>query len=394
MGADLNILVVDDTVTYRKLLSQLVSEIENVDLAGIASNGKIALSKIKISPPDLVLLDMYMPVMNGLETLSNIKKDYPNVEVIMLSAYDKGNANLTVQALEHGAIDFIAKPSGGSIDENISELRSALFPLISLVRTKKYSRQARMLSGIDKQKPSLRPAPKLKKIPIKPKSYIKQDVKSLTRAIPKTPPQTTIIPPVTRRPGLIDVVGLGVSTGGPNALLKVIPLITKNFPVPILAVQHMPPMFTASLAQRLDKLSNITVVEGQDGQSIERGCMYIAPGGHHMIVKKKGTNKILNLIDSPPVNSCRPAVDVLFSSIAITYGGKVLTVVLTGMGNDGATGVSLIREKGGYSIVQDEDSSVVWGMPGAVVRANSADEVIVLDEIAGRVEDIVYKSKK
>jgi len=385
MAEDIQILVVDDTVTYRQILSKLVGEIKDTQLVGTASNGKIALSKIKIKDVDLVLLDMYMPVMNGLETLQNIKKDHPHIEVIMLSAFEKGNANLTMQALENGALDFITKPSEDSIDKNIAKLRSALIPLMSLVKTRKFSRKARNLSLSQtktepKKEPNriqAKPLHELKTMPEKPVS-IKQVV-----------PQQKI-----RTVNTIDVVALGVSTGGPNALLQLIPNFDKDFPVPILAVQHMPPMFTASLAERLDKQSQIKVCEAADGQRIEPGVMYIAPGGRHMVVKKSVGGYNVNLIDTPPVNSCRPAVDVLFRSILNVYAGNVLTVIMTGMGNDGAAGVSAIRRKGGYSIIQDEASSVVWGMPGAVAKSDNADETIALNRMASRIQELVKKGGK
>ncbi|MBF0450137.1 MAG: chemotaxis-specific protein-glutamate methyltransferase CheB [Candidatus Magnetomorum sp.] len=388
MVDDINILVVDDTVTYRQILSKLVEEIKDAKLAGTASNGKIALSKIKIKEVDLVLLDMYMPVMNGIETLQSIKKEYPHIEVIMLSAFEKGNANLTMQALENGALDFITKPAESSIEKNIAKLRSSLIPLMSLVKTRKFSRKARTLGWPDRPqvKPELSPT-------------------TFSTAQPRPVQEKTVAPVVTfvkpsfqkqpishiRTVGTIDVVALGVSTGGPNALLKVVPFFSKNFPVPILAVQHMPPMFTASLAERLDKQSQIKVCEAAEGQRVEPGAMFIAPGGRHMVVKKSVTGCNLNLIDTEPVNSCRPAVDVLFRSVLNVYGGNVLTVIMTGMGNDGAAGVGAIRRKGGYSIIQDEASSVVWGMPGAVAKAENADEIIALDKIASRIEELVKK---
>ena len=191
-----------------------------------------------------------------------------------------------------------------------------------------------------------------------------------------------------RTPGKIEVIGLGVSTGGPNALQKLIPMLGKNLRVPILAVQHMPPMFTASLAERLNKDSKIEVVEAKEDETVIPGKMYIAPGGFHMVVRKGHSSNSVGIIDTPPVNSCRPSVDVLFRSMAMVYGGNMLTVVLTGMGNDGAAGVSAIRRKGGYSIVQDEMTSVVWGMPQAVYEANDADEVLPLEKISERIMEI------
>jgi len=385
MSEDIQILVVDDTVTYRQILSKLVGEIKDTQLVGTASNGKIALSKINIKDVDLVLLDMYMPVMNGLETLQSIKKDYPHIEVIMLSAFEKGNANLTMQALEKGALDFITKPSEDSVEKNIAKLRSALIPLMSLVKTRKFSRKARNLS-LSQSKSESKKEPN--RIQVKPIHEVKTSTEKPIAKKQITPQQKV------RTVNRIDVVALGVSTGGPNALLQLIPSLEKDFSVPILAVQHMPPMFTASLAERLDKQSQIKICEAGDGQRVEPGVMYIAPGGRHMVVKKSVGGYNVNLIDTPPVNSCRPAVDVLFRSVLNVYGGNVLTVIMTGMGNDGASGVSAIRRKGGYSIIQDEASSVVWGMPGAVAKSDNADETIALKKLATRIQELVKKGGK
>jgi len=391
MENDLKILVVDDAVVYRQILSKIVSKFENAELIGTAPNGRIALSKIELKQPDLVLLDVFMPEMDGLETLGRIKKQHPHVDVIMLSGVDKETANLTMKALEAGALDFILKPQGVSADANTAELRAALSRLILMARTRKYSRQARVISGSEggakpapaKPPPALPRKAAVKKKPAPPpwKPIRRQEKKV---PVPETRPY--------RRAGRIDVVAIGVSTGGPNALQEIVPQIENDFSVPIVVVQHMPPMFTDSLAARLDSASSIEVVEGKDGQCLEKGVMYIAPGGRHMVVRKdKFNNRIIALLDSPPVNSCRPSVDVLFRSVALVYEGNVLTVILTGMGNDGVSGVTTIRRKGGYSIVQDEKSSVIWGMPGAVVDANEANEVVPLDKIASRVMRIVRR---
>ncbi|MDM8549170.1 chemotaxis-specific protein-glutamate methyltransferase CheB [Desulfobacterales bacterium HSG2] len=406
MENDLKILVVDDAVVYRQILSKIVSKFENAELIGTAPSGRIALSKIELKQPDLVLLDVFMPEMDGLETLGRIKKQYPHIDVIMLSGVDKETANLTMKALEAGALDFIPKPRGVSADANTAELRTALSRLILMARTRKYSRQARVISGAERgpkpapAKPApAKPAP-AKPAPAKPAPLLPR--KAAVKKKPAPPPRKPIprqeekIPvPETRpyrRADRIDVVAIGVSTGGPNALQEIVPQIENDFPVPIVVVQHMPPMFTDSLAARLDSASSIEVVEGKDGQILEKGVMYIAPGGRHMVVRKDGfNNKMIALLDSPPVNSCRPSVDVLFRSVGLVYEGNVLTVILTGMGNDGVSGVTAIRRKGGYSIVQDEKSSVIWGMPGAVVDANEANEIVPLDKIASRVMRIVRR---
>lgn len=363
MKENLKVLVVDDMVTQRNILAKAMSEVEGIELIGNAPNGKIALAKIGIRQPDLVLTDMFMPEMDGLETLTQIKSKYPNVEVIMLTGINHQMADLTMKALGAGALDFILKPTGKSADENIKQLRSELSRLIMLVRARKYARQIRGISakGTEFVRPSI--------MPPDPECF---PFHKSGRNIPK-----------------IEVVVIGVSTGGPNALQEIIPKLPENFPLPILAVQHMPPMFTASLASRLNQLSNIRVREAQNGEKIEKGVMYIAPGGRHLVARKDSLGmKMIGIVDSPPVHSCRPAADVLFRSVAIVYGGKALSVVLTGMGSDGTAGVAAIRRKGGYSIVQDAKTSVIWGMPGSVVDAGEADEIISLDFMASKITEI------
>ncbi|MFW6239007.1 MAG: response regulator, partial [Thermodesulfobacteriota bacterium] len=240
---DLKILIVDDAVIYRQILTRIVSEFDGVELTGTAPNGRIALGKVALNPPDLVLLDAFMPELDGLETLKALKADYPQVDVVMLSGLDHETADLTVKALEAGALDFIPKPRKSEAAENAAELRGALARLIPVARSHKYARQVQSLS---KSSPNL---------PLTPAA----------RSAPKPVPPASPPPPPRSRFGRIDVVAIGVSTGGPNALQEVVPRLTADFPLPILAVQHMPPMFTASLAERLNAVSAIQVREGENG---------------------------------------------------------------------------------------------------------------------------------
>ncbi len=380
MEKDLKILVVDDTVTDRQILARVIADIDRAELAGVAANGNLALSKIEIKQPDLVLLDVHMPDMDGIETLKQIKQRHPDIDVVMISGMDRETAQFTVKALESGALDFISKPRGPSAADNAAELRQALGRLISMVRTRKYSRQVRGIAGgRTVAAPLSRSSGALRPIVVPP-------LQPAAGAEKKSP----IGKRTDRRVERIDLVAVGVSTGGPNALQEVVPQLQKDFPLPILVVQHMPPIFTASLAARLDAISAIRVVEGSDGEPINRGTLYIAPGGRHMVVRKNaGRHPVLALTDAPPVNSCRPSVDVLLRSLAMIYGGHVLAVILTGMGSDGLAGVTAIRRKGGCALVQDEKSSVIWGMPGAVAEADQADEIAPLSRMAARISEIV-----
>jgi len=374
MKENLKILVVDDTIFYRTLLTKLVEAIPGTEVIGIASNGELAVKKVGLARPDLVLMDVAMPKMDGLEALEKISQEYPEVDVVMVSGIETEAAGMTVKALEKGALDFVPKPRTDSKETATEELTSALIPLIKLARTRANSRRANAFHSAE-------PAEAVKDPlihPAQPEAVVKKRIAGREkREIPR-----------------IDLVAVGVSTGGPNALKKIIPQIGADLPVPILAVQHMPPVFTATLAESLNRLSAISVKEGGAGQTAENGCMYLAPGGHHMVVRKNGMRKLLlDIADSPKVHNCRPAVDVLFRSIAVACGANVLAVILTGMGSDGAAGVAAIRRKGGFCLVQDKATSVVWGMPGAVAEAGDADEIHPEEKIAPRIMQLVKKGR-
>lgn len=337
----LRVLIVDDSAVIRKVLSSLLASDPEIVVAGTAGNGIQALARIPEMKPDVVTLDIEMPGMNGLETLVEIRKLYPKLPVIMFSTLTERGATATLDALARGASDYVTKPghSGGSgaSREVIQE---------ELIRK----------------------------------------IKSLcTARVPRTQPivmAAAASRPSGRTQARIDMVAIGSSTGGPNALTSLLPQLPADFPVPIVIVQHMPPLFTRLLAERLNTLAPLNVQEGKQGQKLRRGQVWIAPGDNHMTVVRSGPDFVLGINHDPQENSCRPAVDVLFRSVARTCGANVLAVVLTGMGADGTRGSAAIREAGGEVIAQDEASSVVWGMPGSVVSANLADGVFPLAGIA------------
>ncbi|MGA2980258.1 MAG: chemotaxis response regulator protein-glutamate methylesterase [Terriglobales bacterium] len=339
------ILIVDDSAVIRKVLSNLLASDPEIVVAGTAGNGIQALARIPETKPDLITLDIEMPGMDGLETLVEIRKLYPKLPVIMFSTLTERGATATLDALARGASDYVTKPShSGGSDASRERVQEELI------------RKIKSLCAV--RVPQPRPGP------------------MLTLAS-------------TRPPGRIDVVAIGTSTGGPNALTALIPEFPADFSVPIVIVQHMPPLFTRLLADRLNALARLQVQEGREGQRLERGQVWIAPGDQHMTVARKGSEFVLGLNHDPQENSCRPAVDVLFRSVAQSYGANVLAVVLTGMGADGTRGSAVIREAGGEVIVQDEASSVVWGMPGNVVAARLTDRIYPLNgmgpEIVRRV---------
>jgi two-component system, chemotaxis family, protein-glutamate methylesterase/glutaminase len=343
----IRVLVVDDAVVMRKLLSETLGQDAELEVVGTAAHGRIALQKIPQINPDVIILDVEMPEMDGVATLREVRKLYPKLPVIMFSTLTQRGAEITIDALTLGANDYAAKPANvGSVTECIQRLQSDLIPKIKL-----HCRHV--------------------------------------QATPQSPARP-LAPTANRvaqasRPQLVEIVCIGTSTGGPNALAEVFSNLPANPPVPIVIVQHMPPMFTALLAERLTAHSPIPVHEGADGQKVERGHAYIAPGGRHMEVQRLGGGLCLRLHDAPPENSCRPAVDVLFRSVVAACGSATLGVVMTGMGQDGLRGCELLHEQRGQVIVQDEASSVVWGMPGYVAQAGYAGAVLPLSQIAGEI---------
>jgi two-component system, chemotaxis family, protein-glutamate methylesterase/glutaminase len=359
------VLVVDDAVVFRKGISDALAGDPDVQVMGTASNGKLALQKMAISLPDLVILDVEMPEMDGLATVAEIRKLWPRLPVIMCSAHTTEGARVTLQALERGANDFVTKPVTSSMQESLAHFRHELLPRIK--------GNCRHLLGNGDS--GVRPAVKV------PSGLTATTVKATAPTTP-TPP-----PPRPRPTGdhHIDLVVIGVSTGGPNALAEVIPLLPGDLPVPVLIVQHMPAMFTKLLAERLGSKSALKVDEASAGIIAKPGQVWIAPGGHHLTVSRVGAEFRLALNDDPPENSCRPAADVLFRTAAQTCGATTLAVVLTGMGEDGLIGCRLIHQAGGQVIVQDKESSVVWGMPGAVAKSGLAEKQLPLKDVAGEI---------
>jgi two-component system chemotaxis response regulator CheB len=347
----IRVLVIDDSVVIRKVLCDALGADPAIEVAGTAASGQIGLSKIPQLNPDLITLDVEMPGLTGLETVKEIRKLYPKLPVIMFSTLTERGASTTLDALELGASDYVTKPSNtGSLEGTLGAIRRELIPKV----------KALCPQGRGEPRPLVRTAPV----------------------------KTRVIAPVATRQNAarVDILAIGTSTGGPNALAALFPALSRDLPVPIVVVQHMPPLFTRLLSERLNKTSGLTIQEGVKGQKLETSHAWIAPGDFHMTLEKREDGVRLALNQEPPENSCRPAVDVLFRSVARTFGANVLAVVLTGMGSDGVRGCELIREHGGQVLVQDEASSVVWGMPGQVAAAGCADGIFPLDAMALEIE--------
>jgi two-component system chemotaxis response regulator CheB len=332
------------------LVTEALSSDPELEIVGVAANGRIGLQKIPQCMPDVITLDVEMPVMNGLEMLRELRRTYPKLPVIMFSSVTEHGAQATLDALAAGASDYAAKPSGSSgLHEGIAQVREELIPRIkSLCR------------------------------------------KSIGASVPAARARTLKSASAS---AAIDVLTIGVSTGGPNALAMLLPALRADLPVPVLIVQHMPPMFTRLLAERLNTQCPLRVREAAHGDPIEPGVIAIAPGNFHMAVQRLGQTPTIAINQDPPENSCRPAVDVLFRSAAQVYGPRVLGVILTGMGQDGLRGCEDIADRGGRIFVQDEASSVVWGMPGFVARAGLAQKVLPLDAMAMEIVRAIDQSR-
>jgi two-component system chemotaxis response regulator CheB len=349
----IRVLIVDDAVVFRRLVAEELNKDPAMEVVGTAANGRIALARMTQVNPDVVILDIEMPELDGLATLKELRKTHPRLPVIMFSALTERGAEATLDALAFGATDYFTKPTNtGGLDSSLKVIRDQLIPEIKALCGK----AGGSATG------------------------------AVQEAIPNPPSRLAPRP----APGPVRVVAIGASTGGPNALAEVFRRLPAVFPVPLVIVQHMPPMFTRLLAERLSAEFPIRVQEGGSGSLLQPGTAWIAPGGHHMIVARDGLQVRMHLHQQPPENSCRPAVDVLFRSVAQTFGPNTLAVVLTGMGQDGLRGCEAVREAGGQVLAQDEATSVVWGMPGYVARAGLADRVLPLsligDEIVRRVQ--------
>jgi len=345
------VLVVDDSATIRRIITDAIAAAADLEVVGTAANGRLAIDRLRAGvAPDVVTLDVEMPVLDGIATLKEMRKAWPRLPVLMLSSHTEKGALATLDALAAGASDFVAKPRASGLDAARSFVDRDVLPRL------------RALGG---------------------------------RSTEVASPQVAHVPrpAAPRSTGRVEAVVIGVSTGGPQALEQVVPRLPKGLPVPVLVVQHMPVMFTQLLAGRLAAISKVPVVEAADGMTAQAGAVVIARGGHHMVVEGRDGACVLRLNDGPPENSCRPAADPLFRSAAETWGGGVLAVVLTGMGRDGLAGCERIRAAGGAVVVQDRDTAVVWGMPGAVAIAGLADQVLPIGEVAAQIVSRVERGR-
>jgi two-component system chemotaxis response regulator CheB len=357
MSEQARVLIVDDSRIFRSVLEEALTAQDGIAVAGSVFSGAKALEFIQATPPDVVTLDVEMPGLGGLETLEAIQRRntarpaQEEIGVIMVSAFTKRGADVTVRALQAGAFDFVTKPNRASEAENLAALREELVDKIRLFVARRSGRPTAPVTA--------------------------------ARAVDGPRPGV-------RAPGgkPVRAVVIAASTGGPRALTKLLPDLCRRVRVPVFVVQHIKAGFTQSLAESLAQQTRLPVVEAADGAPVQPGTVYIAPSGSHLLLRRAGGEVRTALNDQPPENGFRPSADVLFRSAASAYGGDVVAAVLTGLecGNaDGTEGLRPLKRAGGYVIAQDEATSVVWGMPGSVVQAGLADEVLPLDRIADAV---------
>lgn len=345
----IRVMVVDDTVTYRMIVAGVLSDLPNVEVIGTAPNGKIALDKIERLAPDLIILDLVMPELDGLGVLRHLREIDSPVRVIMLSSATDHSAKATVEALNLGALDFVLKPTLATTEENVAEIRLKLGEKIEGI------------SRVDSPQPRA----------------VVRDKPRRTANLEHPRGLTERQPP--------EVIALGISTGGPAALTQLLPKLPADLAAPLLIVQHMPALFTKSMAEDLDQICPLSVREAVDGQYVYPGLVLLAPGGRQMKLDRSGTGVVTRITDDPPENSCRPSVDYLFRSVAEMYGPAALGVIMTGMGDDGVKGCRMMKERGATIIAQDEASCVVFGMPRQVVEERIANVVTPLDHMSDHI---------
>ena len=338
----LRILIVDDSRIFRGVIEEALSGRNDVQIVGSVWSGEKAIELARVTLPDFVTLDIEMPGMGGIATLKALRElarvRQQTIGVLLVSMYTQRGAAITVEGLEEGAFDYIAKPMGPDAVANAISLKEQLLAKIHAFRSRRKIPPSAILPPASGQKP-------------------------------------------TRRDSRFRAVVIGSSTGGPEAIAKLLPVLTPGCRVPIFLVQHLPENFTHYFATSLSQRCGTRIVEATEGTVAAPGMVYVAQGGKHLVLNKQEQRVVIGFSEAPPENGCRPSVDVLFRSAAVVYGGDVLGVVLTGMGTDGAIGSTVLKRAGAHIIVQDEATSIVWGMPGSVVAANAADEVLPIREI-------------
>ncbi len=376
------VMLVDDSAVVRGLVTRWMQEDPEIEVAASVGNGAVAVREIGRTDIEVIVLDVEMPEMDGLTALPKILAAQPDVKVIMASTLTMRNADISLKALQAGAADYIAKPSAMRDQSTVQEFQRDLLARVKTlgaVARRAKRRRAGLPEGGSTAKAA--PAPSARAAaPAGTGGATGATSSKSLYAGPITLRSAAILPP--------KVLAIGSSTGGPQALFQVFGQLKNKIRIPILITQHMPPTFTTILAEHLTRIAGMNAAEAVDGEPVEGGRIYIAPGNWHMTVQVEGQKKVIRLNQDPPENFCRPAVDPMLRSLARAYGGSVLSVILTGMGSDGAKGGQVLIDAGGTMIAQDEATSVVWGMPGAVASHGLCSAVLPLDRIASHIEKL------
>jgi two-component system chemotaxis response regulator CheB len=361
MDEPTKILVIDDSALYRQAISNVLRQRSDVIVVGKASNGVEALDKIVELDPDLLTLDVQMPGMDGIGVLREINKRRLRTQAIVVSSFTSQGAQITTDALLEGAFDFVLKPSGGDVTENRRQLSDALNEKVTAFRQAQADQRGRAQHVLESRRTAAGAG--------------------------------RVVEPTPRASSACRAVLMGASTGGPAALKQVLARFPASFAAPLLIVQHLPPQYTKSLAQRLNQLSPLNVVEANDGALVEGGTAMIAPGGQQMKLDCRDEGIVIRLTEDPPENSCRPSIDYLFRSAATVLDGNALGVIMTGMGRDGADGCAALKIKGGFVFAQHEVGCVVYGMPKVVIDRGLADRVLPLGKVAAAIVRHVKRSQ-
>ena len=393
---DISVAICDDSALMRNLVSRAIEDVPGLKVVAKAMNGRFLTEKIPEAKPDVIVLDIEMPEMNGIEFLKYRKEHKIDIPVIILSSIAEKGAAVTIQCLELGAADFITKPNG-STSADISSVADRLIELIasyggryarlhgkhvagddyysSLISDRTVKRKLEGAMGKDKAGEFLASsaAPK----PAMPKFSFE----------PPTPKEPAVITPL-RQPGRIEVIAIGISTGGPNALRDVFKNIDPKLKQPVLVVQHMPAGFTKEFAGSLDRICALSVKEAEEGDIVEGGHVYIAPGNYHIYVEKDGFKTVLHLSQDAQRNGHRPSADVLFESVAKVYQNRALGVIMTGMGKDGAVELAEMRKQGAWTLGQDEKTAIVYGMPKVAYELGGVQKQVPLDAMADEISKL------
>lgn len=400
---EISVLICDDSALMRNLVSRIVDGVEGLKVVGTAMNGMFCLQKIPALKPDVIILDIEMPVMNGIEFLKERKARSIDIPVIILSSIAKEGATVTMEALELGASDFITKP-GGSISMDIAKVSSDLVELIASYGGMYARKHGKSVWDADffmrqiKMREAEQFVAKQKGTSVEKSDFIKKEPFTEPQIYKFSQPKDEVKAPasvnVVRQGGRIDVIALGISTGGPNALREVFKNLSPDLKQPILVVQHMPAGFTAEFANSLNKICPLEVEEAKDGVKIQSGHVYIAPGDNHIYVEPHLDANVLRLSKDPPMNGHRPSAGYLFKSVTKVYQNHALGVIMTGMGRDGASEITDMRKEGAWTLGQDEHSSIVYGMPRVAWELGGVQKQVALDKMADAINTLAKEHLK